>query len=470
MKKLTCDVAVVGGGIAGQMAALRCAQDGKSVVVLERQTADRYLCNTRLTGGVFHCCLTDIRTPEDELVAAILEATENTADPALARLVAGNAKRAVDWLQKLGIRFVRGSADPWHSFVLAPPGIAQLGRHWEGRCGDVLLRTLEAELATRQGKILRGHEANELITEGAQCRGVRATDADGVPVELTAQAVVLADGGFQCNHELLREFISPQPDKVVQRNAGTGIGSGLRMAIAAGAAVSDLRGFYGHVLSRDALQNDQLWPYPWLDEIAKRYLVVNSAGQRFTDEGRGGVSIANDIARLAQPDATVVICDEDGWNGAGRERFLPANPNLEKAGATVLRASTLRELAAKAGIDPDGLAAEVERYNAAVDSGRTDCLQPPRTIKKFSALPIRKAPFFAMPASAGITYTMGGVLIDEYCRVQSKAGGTIAGLYAAGSTTGGLEGGAHAGYVGGLVKASVTALRCAEHIVGAVNA
>lgn len=466
MENLHCDVAVIGGGIAGLMAGLRSAQGGKSVLVFERQAADRYVCNTRLTGGVFHCAMTDIRTPENELYDIILRSTEQAADPGLARLVAGNAKRAVNWLQELGIRFVRGSADPWHSFVLAPPGIAQLGRHWEGRCGDVLLRTLEAELGRHGGKVLRGHEVTQLIMNGKQCRGLRIAVAGGDEVEVSSRAVVLADGGFQSNKPMLKEYVSPQPEALVQRNAGSGLGAGLRMAVAAGAALSDLGSFYGHILSRDALKNDQLWPYPWLDEVAKRYLIVDASGRRFTDEGRGGISIANDIARLAQPDATVVVFDQDGWDGPATERFLPANPNLEKAGATVVRAGSIRELAAMAGINPEGLFTEVERYNAAVDAGRTAELQPARNVGRFSALPVRKAPFYAIPAAAGITYTMGGVLIDDRCRVKAKDGGTLDGLYAAGSTTGGLEGGPHAGYVGGLVKASVTALRCAEQILG----
>jgi fumarate reductase flavoprotein subunit len=41
----------------------------------------------------------------------------------------------------------------------------------------------------------------------------------------------------------------------------------------------------------------------------------------------------------------------------------------------------------------------------------------------------------------------------------------IAGLYAAGSTVGGLDGGPHAGYVGGLIKATI-GLRAAETIAG----
>lgn len=458
-----CDVAIVGGGVAGMITAVRAAQADKRVLVLERQAEDRYLCNSRLTGGVFHCALRDIRTPPEELSAAILETTGGAADPALARLVGGNAKRAVDWLQSLGVRFVRGSADPWHSFVLAPPGIAQLGRKWEGRAGDVLLRTLEAELNRLGGRVLRGREAFRLVMDGPRCRGIEFRSLEGAG-SVEASAVVLADGGFQASQEMLAEHVTPRPNKVVQRNAGNGLGAGMRMARDVGAALTDLNCFYGHVLSRDALENDQLWPYPWLDEVIKRYIVIGRDGRRFADEGRGGVYVANAIARLPEPDSAFVVCDEDGWNGAATERFLPANPNLEKAGATVLRAQSLAELAGLAGVDRQGLEDEIARYNDAVDARLSERLTPSRSAGKFPPLPIRRAPFYLLPAAAGITYTMGGVKIDDKCRVQSTQGGPIEGLYAVGSTTGGVEGGPDVGYVGGLVKAATTALACAEHL------
>ena len=46
------------------------------------------------------------------------------------------------------------------------------------------------------------------------------------------------------------------PDRMVVRNAATGRGDGLRMAQQAGAAVTRLARFYGHLLSRDAMTRE----------------------------------------------------------------------------------------------------------------------------------------------------------------------------------------------------------------------
>ena len=75
------------------------------------------------------------------------------------------------------------------------------------------------------------------------------------------------------------------------------------------------------------------------------------------------------------------------------------------------------------------------------------------------------APFYAMPICAAITNTMGGIVVDGDARVLDKNDKPIPGLYAAGSTVGGLDGGPHAGYVGGLIKATI-GLRAAETIAG----
>jgi fumarate reductase flavoprotein subunit len=85
-------------------------------------------------------------------------------------------------------------------------------------------------------------------------------------------------------------------------------------------------------------------------------------------------------------------------------------------------------------------------------------------------MPIVKAPFHALPVAAGITYTMGGISIDEHARALDAGGNPLGRLYAAGCCTGGLEGGPDSGgYVGGLAKSGVTALRAAEHIAAHIK-
>jgi len=291
------DACVVGGGLAGLSAALRAAEEGLRVLVLERLSEAEYVCNSRLTGGAFHICLRDIQSSEADLEKAIREATRGAAHAELARAVAQDGKRAVRWLQGKGIRFIKGGAEPHHNFVLSPPSLQRFGADWRGRGGDVLLRTLEAALLKAGGKILRGHRATELVAAQGVCSGVRGKTAAGEFV-VSAPSVVIADGGFQCDPELVKAHISPAPEKLLQRNARSGLGDGVRMAMAAGAALSPMMGFYGHLQSRDALKNEKLWPLPWLDNVATAAIAVDREGRRFADEGRGGVFLANAVAAL----------------------------------------------------------------------------------------------------------------------------------------------------------------------------
>jgi fumarate reductase flavoprotein subunit len=109
----------------------------------------------------------------------------------------------------------------------------------------------------------------------------------------------------------------------------------------------------------------------------------------------------------------------------------------------------------------------VQEYNAAVAAKVTESLQPSRTVGLFDAMPVIKPPFYAIPLCAGITYTMGGIAIDAQCRVLDENDQPIPGLHAAGCTSGGVEGGVLAGYVGGLAKSGVTGLLAAETIATA---
>ncbi len=456
------DIVIVGGGMAGLIAAARATELGLSAAVLEKGEGERYPCNARMSGGVFHIAFNDIKSPPATLRAAIDRATGGSADPGQTQAVADKAGALVDWLGKQGARFIRTKV-AWQNYILAPPRPLRAGIDWIGRGPDVLLRQLVANIEKRGGKIHLGTRATSLVMKAGRCTGVTA-ETSGQSLTISARAVVLADGGFQSNSDMLREHITPAPAKLKQRGGVTGAGDGLRMARDAGAAATALDRFYGHLLCRDAMHSDAVWPYPELDGIATASIVVNTQGARFLDEGRGGVWIANTIAKQADPLCATVIFDSKIWEGPGRSARIPANPCLESAGGTIHRAPTLTALAEKAGVPAAALEAAVAAHNACVHSKTFTASSPARTPEKFTPWAIEAAPFFAIPICAGITYTMGGIRIDGDARVLRDDGSIIGGLYAAGTTTGGLEGGESAAYLGGLTKAGVQGLCAAEHI------
>lgn len=455
------DLVAIGAGFAGLVAALRGAELGLRTAVLEQGADARYPCSSRWAGGIFHVSYHDVKLAPEELVAAIDRQTGGEADPELAAAVAENAGRTVEWLAAHGARFTQASPINWHRFTLAPNRAAVAGPDWQGRGPDLLLGALRERLEERQGRVLFGTRAGALRIEHGRCVGI-AGRGDG-EAAFDAGAVVIADGGFPASEDLFRRHIGPHPERVLQRNAGSARGDGLRMAEAAGAALTRLDRFYGHLLSRDAMTNPGLWPYPQIDAVAAAAIVVDAGGNRLLDEGLGGISITNDLARLDDPLCATVVCDNAIWESAGRAAQIPPNPELLSGGGTLHRADTLAGLAALAEIDPGGLEATVAGYNAAVRAGNLRALTPPHSSRSGAPRPIETPPYLAIPICAGITNTMGGIAIDGHGRVKRPDGTVIPGLYAAGGATGGLEGGGAVGYVGGLIKACLFGLLAAEH-------
>ena len=99
-----------------------------------------------------------------------------------------------------------------------------------------------------------------------------------------------------------------------------------------------------------------------------------------------------------------------------------------------------------------------------MQSGDLEGLEPSRRQAPAAAQAIEKAPFYAIPLCIGLTFTMGGPAVDGNSRVLRPDGSGIDGLFVIGSAIGGLEGGEHVGYWGGLSQALITGLRSVEYI------
>ncbi|MAF49069.1 MAG: hypothetical protein CMM10_12460 [Rhodospirillaceae bacterium] len=463
------DLIAIGGGFAGLPAAARAADLGLKSLVLERDTEDRYFCNSRITSGVFHVASNDVRLAADQLIPAIEAETAGHAKPELVRAIAENAASTVDWLRGIGVKFVArgvGYVNMRQHMVLAPPRRMRAGLDWQGRGGDFTLRALEAHLMAKGGTLRRGAEATGLIIEDGRCTGVEVSDG-GAAKEISAPAVVIADGGFQANPEMLRGTVTGAPDRVRLRAAPSATGDGIRMAAEAGAALTGLGDFYGHLLSIAAMSNDALWPYPNIDIVAVAGVLVDAGGRRFVDESRGGVYLSNAVAKLDDPLSATAIMTRQIWDQVGTDGIAPPNPLMLDHGGTLIEAPDLDSLAAAIDVPADQLKATLAEYNTAFAEDKLMGLSPVRGEGRHAAHPLDAGPYCAIRLCAGVTNTMGGIDIDNHCRVLTPDGGIIGGLYAAGSSTGGLEGGPNVGYVGGLIKAFAFAMVAAEHAAAA---
>ena len=125
-----------------------------------------------------------------------------------------------------------------------------------------------------------------------------------------------------------------------------------------------------------------------------------------------------------------------------------AHPDLEQLGGTVYRASSLDEISVKAGINKELLRRAYDEY-----------LQTRSEIEK------SPSSYVAAPVVPGITFTLGGITINERCQVIDKNKKPIPGLYAAGSTCGGPHGGPNGRFTGGLAIAATTAYIAGNNIL-----
>ena len=434
------DVAVVGGGLAGLVAANRCAQLGLRTVLLEKGAGPDGDSNSRISTGLFHLAWHPLDAPAGELEAALVAATDGDIEPGIARALAASAAATLQWLVSEGVTFAPNGDDPAFRWQVTPHG-ANVGRRIDGDRGTYrMVRVLYRNLATRGAAV---HHASRVTALAPSAAGWRLT-GDGRAGGVEARNVVLCDGGFQASAEMLTRYVGPQASGVVLRAAVTGTGDALRMGLAAGAAAAGLGRFYGHILSRDALRRD-LWPYPVLDALCDQGLVIDRWGRPLTAGFADGIHLANLLSRTEDPRGWSVVVTEDQVSRPGPAAAAGARAlgHLEHLGGTVSRAGDARRLAAGLGL-PAGRLVEAVKQRL----GRAAAA---------SAL-------IGVPIVPGITVTMGGLAVRADGAVRAGDGSVLPGLYACGSACGGIQGGPRGGYLGGLAVAAVTAWNTAATI------
>lgn len=464
MENISCDVAVVGAGIAGWCAASRAVQQGVDVLLLDKSPGELGNGNSLMTSGSYRAGGLSAKSNPQELYRQVMQ--EGIAYPELAKAWAENCPRSVDWLKSSGIEMVDTSTgtialEPYSSISLAPV--------YKKDVGTNILKKLKNEFVNHGGKYAASVEAARLMASREGVRGLMA-QKDGQTLNIESKTTILATGGFSANKEMLVRYIGKHADQCKLRGSASDTGDGLRMALEIGAKAVNLNYFYGHLISLKALTDDRFWPYPRLDSLVAEGILVDRSGNRFVDEGRGDVAVTNEVARSSDVTGTSLIFDQEAWSGAKGDnraslpRTPPANPWLAENEGFFFKASSPEELAKQLGIDALGLARTLERFNGACEAGSFET-----GITRTGKARAIKTPYYGLNVVPGITFTMGGALINGRAEVLNVDEKPIRGLYAAGDAIGGLMGGFNGGYTGGLAQAVVTALLAGENAASYVR-
>lgn len=473
---------MIGGGVAGWTAARRAQQLGASVALLDRGAVAPGLSNSLMSGGRIHAAYRNPRTADpDALYEAIMAKTDGTARSDVARAWAANTGRAIDFLAAEGAEIVALGDAEYVQTTLSADGasVAHATDYWQGGGPERLLTRMYAAFVGAGGTYRPARRAVELLVRDGVVIGVDAELADGGRERSLAGAVVMADGGFQANRELVARHITRHPYR--PHGSPYDVGDCLLMATRIGARTTQMDAFYGNLVLRDSIDNPKLRMAPSVTELLDACPVVDADGNRMGDEGLGtdewsviDVSLATDVARSLAPAASWLVMDSETWEVVGRSEALAArnrlntgvtlNPLIPESGGTLLTGDTLDELAHAAEVPPVALRATIEGFNAFCTAGTP--VIPRRT---GSPRPVLRPPFHAIPLVLGIFFAMGGLVVDAHARVLSGDDRAIPGLYAAGGTMGGLQGGPRNGYAGGWSEAATFGMLAAEHAAQVLN-
>jgi succinate dehydrogenase/fumarate reductase flavoprotein subunit len=445
---LEADVAIVGGGMAGLVAALAAGERGATALVLERGATVGG--SMAISGGL-------IWGPASfELAREWIP----RGDPELQRLFTDELSAAWDWLEGNGLPL-----EPAARCLKDEMGIGRLMGLGAPGARLPWAQALAGAATERGAKVRVGAEVTGLERAGDRWRlGWRSPEGEHAA---DAAAVVFSGGGFHNHPELVRRYVTPWPERMVIRGNRTSDGIALRSLLPLGAEPTrGMHSFYGHTL-------------PWVDGkdwgdgtellagslyFSDYCLIVNQLGLRFGDESVGCIDEHNAQAGCRQPQGRYYLLFDERLRRERIDADLVGIPGLKatqvaskldqvaELGGTIVGGADRAELAAAMeeafGVPAANVEDSIRTYNEAGDP--IGALDPPR---RRDHVPLVEAPLRAIACVAGITYTMGGLRVDPEMRVQ---GDGLDRVYAAGADAGNVF---EDVYGGGLGWAAVSGRR-----------
>lgn len=430
----SCDVVVVGAGVAGTCAALEAHRAGAKVLVVERASGGGGASAT--SEGIFYLGGgTDVQAAcgyEDsaEDMYNFMRASTSTDDDDKLRFYCDNSVEHFHWLEAQGVPFERrafegkavavytgegllytGNEKAWpynEQAKPAPRGHQARGsveKHGGATAMEALLATLEKE---RVPAIYDTGVTGLIVDATGRVAGVQARQA-GKTIHIRAsKGVILAAGSFNLNREMVGKYLPLLAEYGEPLGIPSNDGAGILLGESIGAATSHMDG---------AIATASIYP----PEKLIKGIVVNKEGKRFVAEDvyHGKLSW---MIQCQKDHTAYLILDAETFDYPQRvkHRFIDGW-------------ETIREMEEALGIPEGALQETLDAYNRDAAQSRDEQFH-----KKDEWLtPLVNSPWAAFDISTtSSTYrfiALGGLACNIRSQVLDKTSKPIPGLYAAGA-------------------------------------
>ncbi len=461
----TADVVVCGAG-TGLVGAVKAAQAGKKVIVLEKSS--RLGGNTDYAHAYFpvytkwheEAGMVDAR---EDAIKYYNNATEGIIGEDIFRTAVYATGEFFDWLCTFGTAHEvynlvnLGDADA-HGPIYGP-GLLDfpnrivdnlncrddaIGPGWGGTYVKyTMLKAIEDE--NLDVEILTEHAASHLMLDAdGAIAGVVANDPGGETI-IHAPVVVLATGGFGKSDEKIREFepwFFEGETQIHRFSVPTDTGDGIDMLRELGVEPEPGR-----------LNVSMFGPkhHPFSNTLADiglepDMLQINLNGKRWINEEAHLFGMTPHIAD--QPKEISYAVQGLSVIKSIAERFIN-NPAMEskknlysswyeeledesKLDMPVKKADTLEELGRLCGMPEGALEAEIKKYNEFCKAGKDDDFG--KDAKNLVPVP-EEGPYYAIYGQRFSEASLGGLMVDGQCRVLRNDNTPIPGLYGVGDAT-----------------------------------